>query len=480
MRAVLLAALLCVVTSAACVPSGSNAEFDERLCSPASAPSRLRPQQIAEHVRALVEVNCIEQAQVWYLRGSVRAGVENALVPEERAFEAYGILLQNAGAQSLRHIDPAAIPALLEDAIRWEAAAPLEYPSHPNPAAVTEARSNVAAFLRESVRHTQARAAAVSAVESQIAGGVPDESRAIVGEAARSVLAPLASVRISGDCHDRIRFAAPFTHAPAASADGRIAAIETCHDYRIIDTQSGATIQSVARTDYYPVIVRAAETTLQVILAPTRQNSSGAATILYAMSPTESVHPLTLPWPQGDRERPNIRRSAGSADGDVVVLELGIGSNEGSRYVAYDLRHQLKLWEGPDVDSERTRLMWRVERRDGDYTLISEVRRNRFDIEGGELLNLRTGRQEFVQYAALPVNYVHESLPTCDLRETSERGQAREFGRFLILATGRVRLRLIDPPRAPISDCTVAANGTQLLVAVPPFIHRFTIERRAP
>lgn len=480
MRSMLLAAFLCATMSTACTSSNSNARVDGLQCSAASAPNRLRPQQIAEHVRALAQANCVEQAQVWYLRGLVRAGVENALAPQENAFEAYGIWLQNAGAQSLRRAEPGAISALLEDAILWEAETPLEYPTNPDPVAVAEARGNVASFLRESVIRTQARAAEVSAVESQIASGVTDESRAIVDEAAHAVLTPLASVRI--DCNDVIRFAAPFTNAPAASAEGRIAVVETCNDYRIIDTRSGATIQSVARADYYPIIVRAAENPLQVILAPTRRNTTGSASLLYVMSATQGVRPLTLalPLPQAAARRLDIRRSAGSADGNVVVLELGIGGSERSRYAAYDLRNRSMLWEGPDIGNPRSRLMWRVEQRDGDYILVSEVRRNQFDIEGGELLNLRTGRQEFVEYATLPVNYVDDRLPTCELVETSERGQSREFEHFLILPRGHARLALQDPPRASISDCTVSADGTQLLVAVPPFIHRFAIERRVP
>lgn len=476
MRSILLAVYMCAL-AAACMSSNSDAKVDGLQCSAVSAPSRLRPQQIAEHVRELAQANCVEQARIWYLRGLVRAGVENALAPEERAFDAYGIWLQNAGAQSLQRADPGLIAALLEEAIQWEADIPLEYPTNPDPAAVAEARGNVASFLRESVIRTQARAAEVSAVESQIAGGVTDESRAIVDEAAHAVLTPLASVRV--DCNDVIRFAAPFTNAPAASAEGRTAAVETCNDYRIIDTASGATIQSVARADYYPIIVRAAETSLEVILAPTRRNAARTASLLYVMSATQGVLPLTLPSPQA-AGRINIRRSAGSADGNVVVLEFSNGDSEVSRYIAYDLRDRSTLWEGSDVGNARTRLMWRVERRDGDYTLISEVRRNRFDIDGGELLNLRTGRQEFVEYAMLPVNYVDDSLPSCELFETSERGQSREFEYFFSLPRSQVRFALQDPPRARISGCTVAADGTQLLVAVPPFIHRFAVERRIP
>lgn len=478
MRDLMLASLLCWLALVACARPITSAEINGAQCTPASAPSRLRPQQVAEHVQALVEANCIEHAQVWYFRGLVRAGVESALVPQESAFEAYSILARSAAARSFPDSDPLAIAELLEDAIRWEAATPLEYPAAPSPAALAEARNNVAAFLREGVIHEQERRAAVSAVQEQISGGVTDEARSIVGGAAASVLTPLGSVHV--DCDDTIYFVGRYTHAPAASADGRIAAIETCDDYRIIDTQLGATLRSVTRTDYNAIIARADESAVQVVLAQTQENASSSGALLFVMSPTHSIRPLTLPLPRDVRphSRLEILRTAGSADGNIVVLEFSTGRGVSSRYVAYDLRNLTMLWEGREVGNGRTRLMWRVEHHEGDYVLISELRRNRFDLAGGERLNLRTGRQEFVDYASLPVDYVDDDVPTCDLVETNTSAESREFGYFLNLPAGRARFALQEPPRSSISDCTVTSNGTQLLVAVPPFIHRFSIGPR--
>jgi hypothetical protein len=447
-------------------------------CAPPAAPARMQPDAIGQHVVALLDAGRIEDAQLWYFRGAFRAFVWDGLYDDDFSEAFSHRIAYSPRRERIREIDPDTAVKFLEDAIAWDAATPPDFPAAPAPeklAALPELRKQVAAWMMEGLAEEKAQLAAARQAETEIAAGGPTaEGRSMI--LAAESLHAIATGSIKLSCKDEhIYFPGRFHGSAPANTAAKVVIAEACNDVLFLDGETGRVLQRAPWPDFQHASVLPDGDMLRLVALSPRvgANPNGA---VQQMTATAAPSAFDMPLPKDLAGHAfTVPRSTGSADGRIAAAEFCIEARC-NLFAAFDLKERRIIWQGAHPTG-RSRLMWHIDKVDGRYVLVSEMRAaDGFSLPyTGELIDLSTGAVRETSYDELPGLRGEPGHPYCHLTQLGSPA-GPEF-RYRVYWPDRSRFfDLVEPARGSITDCAVSADGGTLLVAVPPFIHRFALK----
>ncbi len=448
-------------------------------------PETLRPVEMGEHVRSLLEAQDYHEARIWYFRGFARSSVESELT-DNYALTAFS---QHAkSTPKFKHIidiEIETLRAVVLAAIEWEANMPFEFADvldQDQIARLPEIREKLSGYLAGFIAYEQEKRSTIGEIDLQIlVDGFASEAMEIVPENNILGFQPISSAKIN--CEDNVRFVGQLNNVVSASSQGRLAAIYTCDELMIVDAVSGDILQRVSedRFSITAVTLRASEDDIAVI-ALEEKISHNDLPGFFRMNASEPPHVFELPSPKrvaGSLDI-SIARSAKSRDGKILALEYcskAYGCD--FWFAAFDVDKQEIIWEAGDIGNGQSRLIAHIDREGDDYVLVSEVRSEDRKKIGLEYINLSDKTVRVDEYSRNDKEPEDYEMPSCELRRLQQdTGDVNSFGYSIIDPASDQAAQIRNPSRASIGSCTVSYDGNVFLVAVPPYIHRFSVARK--